>query len=92
MMRGDLADVPDEFGEQLFLAADVVVAPWSGDPDGVGDVLQGGPVVSARGGMGHAVLRWPEESPIWPAPGCGLRRAAPAGSVPQPGRALRFMS
>src|SRR6202022_2332612 len=47
--RGVLADVPDERGEQLFLAADVVVEPRSGDPDGIGDVLQRGPVVSALG-------------------------------------------
>ena len=38
-VRGVLADVPDERGEQLFLAADVVVEPGPGDPDGIGDVL-----------------------------------------------------
>jgi hypothetical protein len=31
-VRGVLADVPDEFGEQLFLAVDVVVEPGPGDP------------------------------------------------------------
>src|SRR5271166_4023079 len=85
MMGGVPADVPDEFGEQLFLAADVVVEPWSGDPVGVGDACRVAPSYP-RGCMGHAVLRWPEESPIWPAPGCGLRHPAPG---PGPREAAR---
>jgi hypothetical protein len=55
-MRGVLADVPDECGEQLFLAADVVVESRPGDPDGIGDVLQRGPVVSALGEEPGGVL------------------------------------
>src|SRR5271165_5321833 len=54
--RGVLADVLDERGEQLFFAADVVVEPGPGDPDGIGDVLQRGPVVSALGEEPGGVL------------------------------------
>src|SRR3984957_5506803 len=55
-VRGVLADVLDELGEQLFFAADVVVEPGPGDPDGIGDVLQRGPVVSALGEEPGGVL------------------------------------
>src|ERR1700733_375603 len=55
-VRGVLADVPDELGQQLFLAADVVIEPGPADPDGLSDVLQRGPVVSAFGEEPGGVL------------------------------------
>jgi hypothetical protein len=76
---GVLADVPDELGEQLFLAADVVVEPRPGDPDGIGDVLQRGPVVAALGEEPGGVLEDLRHHQLAargrrPCPGPGRRR------------------